>query len=564
MYSDVRQWERIRERILVRGDSCRSVAASVGMSRNTVRKMVRYELPPGYRCSSPRNARSLGVYLGVLQELLAQNAIKPPAEQLTARQLFEVLQEQGYRGSCHAVRYHFEGSRRTRYPGTWGTVQRIIRSLSERDAARFLSSLFDESGPDSPSDIAKRGLGKLGALQDPPSRSMEARQHWMEWLYQVERRELVAMPDDRLEQRRTLMKMLLPTSQTQRQRALVILAADAGFSANQIAEFLAVTRNSVRKYLKDFRGGGPPSLFNRKVRARKTDDANLRGAVFALLHEPPSASDINRTTWKMTDLRRVLAERGYPACANTIRTIIRDAGYRWRAARVVLTSTDPAYREKLGHIQEILANLQGDERFFSIDEFGPFAVKMKGGRLLAASGTQPTVPQWQKSKGCLILTASLELSTNQVTHFYSKAKNTDEMIRMAKALTEEYKDVRRLYLSWDAASWHISKKLAAFIEEHNQTAANLHLPLVELAPLPASAQFLNVIESVFSGMARAIIHNSDYPSADAAMAAIDRHFAERNRHYQDNPKRAGKELWGMERTTSKFSADNNCKDPAYR
>ena len=65
-------------------------------------------------------------------------------------------------------------------------------------------------------------------------------------------------------------------------------------------------------------------------------------------------------------------------------------------------------------------------------------------------------------------------------------------------------------------------------------------------------------------MARAIIHNSDYPSADAAMAAIDRHFAERNRHYQDNPKRAGKELWGMERTTSKFGADNNCKDPAYR
>lgn len=462
------------------------------------------------------------------------------------------------------MRYHFEGSRRTRYPGTWGTVQRIIRSLSERDAARFLSSLFDESGPDSPSDIAKRGLRKLGALQDPPNRSMEARQRWMEWLYQVERRELVAMPDDRLEQRRTLMKMLLPTSQTQRQRALVILAADAGFSANQTAEFLAVTRNSVRKYLKDFRGGGPLSLFNRKVRARKTDDANLRGAVFALLHEPPSASDINRTTWKMTDLRRVLAERGYPACANTIRTIIRDAGYRWRAARVVLTSTDPAYREKLGHIQEILANLQGDERFFSIDEFGPFAVKMKGGRVLAAPETQPTVPQWQKSKGCLILTASLELSTNQVTHFYSKAKNTDEMIRMAKALTEEYKDVRRLYLSWDAASWHISKKLAAFIVEHNQTAANLHLPLVELAPLPASAQFLNVIESVFSGMARAIIHNSDYPSADGAMAAIDRHFAERNRHYQDNPKRAGKELWGMERTTSKFSPDNNCKDPAYR
>jgi hypothetical protein len=41
-------------------------------------------------------------------------------------------------------------------------------------------------------------------------------------------------------------------------------------------------------------------------------------------------------------------------------------------------------------------------------------------------------------------------------------------------------------------------------------------------PLPAGAQFLNVIESVFSGMARAIIHNSDYPSPIAATEAIDR------------------------------------------
>ena len=42
------------------------------------------------------------------------------------------------------------------------------------------------------------------------------------------------------------------------------------------------------------------------------------------------------------------------------------------------------------------------------------------------------------------------------------------------------------------------------------------------------AQFLNVIESVFSGMARAIIHNSDYKSVDDAKTAIDRYFAERN------------------------------------
>jgi hypothetical protein len=42
--------------------------------------------------------------------------------------------------------------------------------------------------------------------------------------------------------------------------------------------------------------------------------------------------------------------------------------------------------------------------------------------------------------------------------------------------------------------------------------------------------FLNVIESVFSGMARAVIQNSNYASVDEAKAAIDRYFEERNTH----------------------------------
>jgi hypothetical protein len=241
---------------------------------------------------------------------------------------------------------------------------------------------------------------------------------------------------------------------------------------------------------------------------------------------------------------------------------MKRAGFKWRSAKVVLTSTDPKYRERLERVQSILAALGEDERFFSIDEYGPFAVKAKPGRVLAGPGENPSVPQWQKSKGWLIVTAALELSRNQITHFYSRAKNTTEMIKMVQRLLEEYGDVRTLYLSWDAASWHMSKELLAFVDAHNRQCAAC--PRLELVPLPASAQFLNVIESVFSGMARAIIHRSDYSSVNAACEAIDRYFAERNRHYADNPKRAGKRIWGKERTEVEFDPANNCKDPAYR
>src|SRR5262245_66591477 len=107
-----------------------------------------------------------------------------------------------------------------------------------------------------------------------------------------------------------------------------------------------------------------------------------------------------------------------------------------------------------------------------------------------------------------------------------------------------------LYRSWDAASWHISKQLYKCIDLHNATG---RLPTVETAPLPSGAQFLNVIESVFSGMARAIIHNSDYKTVDDAVTAIDRYFTERNEHFRRNPRKAGNKIWGKERVPPVFS-----------
>jgi hypothetical protein len=69
---------------------------------------------------------------------------------------------------------------------------------------------------------------------------------------------------------------------------------------------------------------------------------------------------------------------------------------------------------------------------------------------------------------------------------------------------------------------------------------------------------------VFSGMARAIIHNSDYKTADEAKAAINAYFIERNDHFRKYPRRAGRKIWGNEREPAIFSVANNCKDPRYR
>jgi transposase len=351
-----------------------------------------------------------------------------------------------------------------------------------------------------------------------------------------------------------------------RNRSMVVLAGRGGLSCGMVCGFLGIDRKTYRKYLVTFKNGGHAALFARQKKStRKFDNESVKQAVFKLLHEPPSNYGINRTTWIMPDLSQVLRDTGQPACPDVIRKITKAAGYRWRRARKVLTSTDPEYREKVHHIQSILAELQKNEAFFSIDEFGPFAIRAQGGRTLAGPGEMPTVPQYQKSKGSFIMTAALELSQNQITYFYSPRKDTGEMLRMLATLIEQYTQKRRIYLSWDAASWHLSKMLYAHVAEHNDAVAKGEVvgPLVALALLPAGAQFLNVIESVFSGMARAIIANSNYGSVDEARAAIERYVRERNEKFRCTPKRAGGKIWGMEREPARFSESNNCKDPRY-
>ncbi len=110
----------------------------------------------------------------------------------------------------------------------------------------------------------------------------------------------------------------------------------------------------------------------------------------------------------------------------------------------------------------------------------------------------------------------------------------------------------------------LSKKLFEKIKNNNVMAQITGSTRVEVAPLPAGAQFLNVIEAVFSGMARAVIHNSNYPSVADAKNAIDKHFIDRNQFFRKNPKRAGRKIWGQEGVSVQFSESQNCKDPRYR
>jgi len=331
---------------------------------------------------------------------------------------------------------------------------------------------------------------------------------------------------------------------------------------------LVVGRNSIKRWCHKFNAGGMELLMapTRRKAVRKAEDPLYHVVIISVLHAPPSNHGFNRTSWTLKLLKAALQQKRYTISHVNLCRAIKRAGYKMWKAKEVLTSNDPEYQQKVEAIKQILATLGPEERFFSIDEFGPFAVKERSGRRFVKADEFPTVPQFQKSKGCLIMTGALELSTNQMTHFYSGRKDSNETIKMMNLLVHRFSGWKTLYLSWDDASWHSSKAVLAEVSRINALNNNPQCaaPQVRLAPLPARSQFLNVIESVFSGMAAAIIENSNYNSVSEAKATIDRHFKDRNEYFLKNAKRAGKKIWGSELVPAESKAGQNCKNPRWR
>ncbi|MBD1364428.1 IS630 family transposase [Mucilaginibacter sp. ZT4R22] len=286
-----------------------------------------------------------------------------------------------------------------------------------------------------------------------------------------------------------------------------------------------------------------------------------------ILHQSPSIFGINRTSWSLDTLASTfVSEYKDNMSSATAQAYLKSRGYGFRKAREVLTSPDPNFKEKLDKVIAIVSTLGTNDKFFSIDEMGPFAIRIRGGRSIMKLDNRKTIPAHPIPKGYLICTAALELSTNQVTHFYSPNKSTSEMIKLMDLLMIQYRTADKLYLSWDAASWHNSKILKDHIKEVNTTEYRdiNHTPIVAIAPLPVSSQFLNVIESVFAGLAKSVLHNSDYASTEDCKRAIDKYFETRNAHFIANPHKAGNKIWGKEIVKPSFYEAHNCKDPRVR
>jgi transposase len=364
MYRDVVQWSKIRHRILVKGDSRRQVARETGISTNTIDKMLAHRHPQPYGPRSHRYPR-LGPHVASIRRMLEKNAGLPPSARLSVKDIYErVRDEEGFLGGYSTVSDYVRPAARDEDC----ILEQAYDLLISLERKRVLDFLFLLSRADPPviSPVRKKqffhDVGRLINITPKPNKRAALRSAAFEWMRSVLQKEISDdalrceigdLPDlDRL------LRRLYEGRLSDRNRSMVVLASRRGLSSRMISSFLDIDNKSCRKYLQRFERGGYTELFASQINhSRKFDDEAIKNAIFGLLHEPPSNYGINRTTWIMADLSRVLRETGRPACPEVIRKITNAAGYRWRKARVVLTSSDPEYSEKLDRIRSTLSSL---------------------------------------------------------------------------------------------------------------------------------------------------------------------------------------------------------------
>lgn len=231
----------------------------------------------------------------------------------------------------------------------------------------------------------------------------------------------------------------------------------------------------------------------------------------------------------------------------TVSERLKDSGYSLKKAKQSLASSDPEYREKVDNLLKVLHTLNSDDMFYFIDEVGPLRVKKYGGRSYTKKSEYKKVPQNQYPKGSIIFSAALSATTNQISWAYGNSKDTLSMIDLIEILYNQNYGKRTIYITWDAASWHSSNELIEWLNSFNYETKRIgEGPVIIFVPLPKNAQFLNIIESVFSTMKKAVIHNSDYQSEEEMKSVISLHFKERNNYFIKNPKRAGKKIWEID------------------
>ena len=101
----VEMYARVRRACRVEGMSTREASRVLGLDRKTVRKMLSFSVPPGYRRGKPPRRPKLGPFTGIIDRILEDDRTSHRKQRHTAKRIFDRLRDEyGFTGGYTIVK----------------------------------------------------------------------------------------------------------------------------------------------------------------------------------------------------------------------------------------------------------------------------------------------------------------------------------------------------------------------------------------------------------------------------------------------------------------------------
>lgn len=329
-----------------------------------------------------------------------------------------------------------------------------------------------------------------------------------------------------------------PVRETRRAKVLLHYADGLGVTA--IQQSTGLSRPTIYKCIDKALGAGAEAGLKDLHHSPKAPeiDADARAWLISIACRQPKQLGLAAELWSVRSLTRYVAGRaraaGHPRLSSvspaTVHRILNARELKPHRVRYYLERRDPDFEAKMREVlmvyRDVLLKRPPDElpvHSVSVDEKpGVQAIATLGPDLPPRPDEHASVARDAEYRrlGTLTILASLDLHTGEVLARVEARHRSREFIALLRQLDDHYPSAARIRVVLDNHSAHVSKETLAYLATRPNRFEYVHTP--------KHGSWLNLIETVFSRMARTFLREIRVSSIEELKSRIEAGIREMN------------------------------------
>lgn len=322
------------------------------------------------------------------------------------------------------------------------------------------------------------------------------------------------------EQREALEKLARGRTTTVRLaiRAKMILMANAGKQDQQIADELAIARQTVARWRGRFIASGIAGIEKdapRPGRKPKVSARRVQKIVSLTTQEKPR----DATHWSTRNMAREVG-----LSASSIRRIWRRHGLKPHLLRTFKISNDPLFATKVEDIVGLYLNPPEHALVLSLDEKSQVqALDRTQPGLPLKKGRAGTMTHDYKRNGTTTLFAALNILDGKVIGTCMPRHRHQEWLKFLRLIDQQTPKDKEIHIIVDNYSTHKHPAVQNWMKKHPRFRAHF---------TPTSASWLNMVERFFRNLTDKQLRRGIFRSVGELIASIEAYLE----HYNSDPK----------------------------